>query len=141
MTLYSFEQAKNQDRHIIDVDRRVGIPAEHQPLIYNAMKGLETEEILLVTLFFMADLSVEEHALGLIEENLKKIFPPIGLHKLKPEQFHRFRETFITRHLKTNTEWFESPKRGRWINTDEGNKAAINILRKENVVMNLPKNP
>jgi hypothetical protein len=59
MRLYTFNQAKNLDRHVIDVDRRVGIPAEHQAVIYNAKKGLGTKEILLVTLFFMDDLSVE----------------------------------------------------------------------------------
>jgi len=103
------------------------------------MKGHETEARLLVALFFMADLPVEEHSLGNIEDNLKLIFPPIGLQKLRPEDFGNFRVTCITSHLYNTPRYFVSPKRGRWINTNEANDAAKNLLRKENVVLNLAR--
>ncbi|MFO0892986.1 MAG: hypothetical protein U0790_28100 [Isosphaeraceae bacterium] len=141
MSRYSFEQAKSYSGQIIDVNERTGIPAEHREVIYNAMKGLETEERLVVTLFFMADLPVEAHSYDNIESNLRQIFPPIGKKRLKPDDFHKFRETCITSVLKANSEYFVSPKRGRWLNTDAGNQAAIRILKKEIVLMNLPRKP
>jgi hypothetical protein len=137
MRSYSFEHAKSLDRHIIEVGDRCGIPSEHQAIIYDAMKGLETEERLLVTLFFMADLPIEAHTYDNIESNLSQVFPPIGERKLKPDDFRKFRETCITNVLKKNQEFFTSPKRGRWVTTDAGNKAAFNVLRKENVMVNL----
>lgn len=139
MTLYSFEHAKSYAARIIDVNERKGIPAEHREVIYDAMRGLETEERLVVTLFFMADLPVEAHTYDNIEANLRQIFPPIGLKNLKPENFRKFRETCITSVLKANPDLFTSPKRGRWMNTEQANKQAIQILKGQHVRMNLPK--
>jgi hypothetical protein len=139
MSRFTFEHAKSYGRHLIDVKGRCGIPAEHRAVLYDAMKGLETQERLLVTLFFMADLPVEEHTYDGIEANLRQIFPPIGKQRLKPDRFKKFRETCITSVLKGNSAFFVNPKRGRWMNSDEGNSAAINVLRKENVMMNLVK--
>lgn len=139
MSRFTFEHAKSYGGHIIDVKDRCGIPAEHQAVLYDAMKGLETPQRLLVTLFFMADLPIEEHTYANIEENLREIFPPIGNGRLKPDNFRNFRETCITSVLRANLAFFVSPKRGRWMNTDTGNRAAITLLRKEYVFMNLVK--
>jgi hypothetical protein len=141
MRIDNFELAKSYEKHIIEVRERRGIPTEHREVIYKAMKGLETEERLLVTLYFMADLSPEDHTYDNIESNLRLIFPPIGRSRLTPDDFRKFRETCITQVLKGNPAYFTSPKRGRWTNTEDGNSAAVNVLRKENVLMNLPKRP
>ena len=139
MSRFTFEHAKSYSGHIIEVKERCGIPAEHQAVLYDAMKGLETVERLLVTLFFMAELPIEEHTYARIEQNLRQIFPPIGLQRLKPDNFRTFRETCITSVVKRNSAFFVHPKRGRWMNTERGNKAAMNVLRKENVMMNFVK--
>ena len=131
-----FEYAKNFDRHTLAIGPRVGIPREHQDVLYRAMRGHETQARLLVTLFFMADLPIEAHSLTNIEANLKLIFPPIGLQKLRPEDFGNFRVTCITSHLHNTPKYFVSSKRGHWVNTDEANGAAIDLLRRENVMLN-----
>ncbi len=142
MAFDSFKYEKNLVRNIIEVKERIGIPPEHRDVLYTAMKAYETQARLLVTLFFMADLSVEQHTLDRIELNLKQIFPPIGLQKLEPEDFGNFRVTCITSLLRGGeSEYFVSPKRGRWTNTDSGNKEALTLLRRGNVVVNLLRRP
>jgi hypothetical protein len=118
MSRFTFEHAKSYSGHIIEVKERCGIPAEHQAVLYDAMKGLETQARLLVTLFFMAELPTEEYTYARIEENLRQIFPPIGNQRLTPDDFRTFPETCITSVLKRNLAFFVKPTQGRWMNTE-----------------------
>jgi hypothetical protein len=133
----------------IRIPSLMGIPDEHEELLFDAMGNSEwpwkrlrpcgNEDRLLVCLYFMSELSPESHHLDTIEGNLRKIFPRSATG-LRPEQYESFQADAIrmifnmeTRNVRLKrmsptSRLFERISRGYWRNTSLGNGLALRVL-------------
>jgi hypothetical protein len=124
-----------------------GIPAEHQQLLYDKMKGCSTTDRLLVCLYFMSDLPWHGRHLDRIEQNLRRIFPPALRTGYLPDDYVDFqasairflfdREPFRIKKNEISEEdrLWESFQRGYWSNTAWGNQRAVELLAMLGVVV------